>query len=332
MTRKRILLVLTAALLAACSPRLQEPGPHIQNSMHPTLTKTHYVTKDGTRLPLRRWGPESAPRGVLLALHGFNDYSNAFSSIGPWLAEHGIATLAYDQRGFGQSGQKGIWPGHNVLADDAHGAIAAIRDSYPDVPIYALGESMGGAVLMTAGNPEPLNIDGVILVAPAVWGRATIPAYQRATLWVFAHTMPWLSFSGKGIKRHPSDNIEMLKALGRDPHVIRNTRVDSMWGIVNLMDEALAAASSVQAPALLILGAHDDIVPPAASRRMIDALPTGPGTQPTIAVYDNGYHMLLRDLQGETVWQDILGWIDDPAAALRSGADHSDPKSRLPNN
>ena len=332
MIRTPLLLLLAAALLAACSPRIQEPGPRIDNPLRPVLTDTHYVTRDGTRLPLRRWVPDGPPRGVLLALHGFNDYSNAFSAFGPWLATQGIATLAYDQRGFGQSGQRGIWPEHDVLAADARGAVMAIGNAFPELPVYALGESMGGAVLMTAGHPEPLNVDGLVLVAPALWGRATIPAYQRATLWMFAHTMPWLTFSGQGIKRHPSDNIEMLRALGRDPHVIRNTRVDAMWGIVNLMDAALGAADRIPAPALLLLGAHDDIVPPRAIRRMLDALPDAPDRKPVIAVYDSGYHMLLRDLQGETVWQDIRGWIDDPATALSSGADRLDPKAHLSRN
>lgn len=330
MIAARILVLLVAAFLLACTPRLQTPGPNVQNPMPPKLTETHYITRDGTQLPLNRWLPETTPRAVVLALHGFNDYSQAFATFGPWMAEQGIATLAYDQRGFGGSDQNGIWPGHEVLADDARGAIEAINRAYPGLPVYGLGESMGGAVLMTAHDMSALDIDGLVLVAPAVWGRATIPAYQTATLWVFAHTMPWLSLSGQGIKRNPSDNIEMLRALGRDPLVIKNTRIDAMWGIVNLMDEALAAAQRFDAPMLLLFGAHDDIVPPEASRRMISALPDAPSNQRKIAVYDDGYHMLLRDLQGETVWRDILQWTRKPDAPLPSGADRSDPVSRLP--
>jgi len=41
------------------------------------------------------------------------------------------------------------------------------------------------------------------------------------------------------------------------------------------------------------------------------------------AVYENGYHMLLRDLHGETVWRDIAHWIRDRHAALPSAADRA---------
>jgi alpha-beta hydrolase superfamily lysophospholipase len=39
------------------------------------------------------------------------------------------------------------------------------------------------------------------------------------------------------------------------------------------------------------------------------------------AYYPDGYHMLLRDLQSEIVFADILAFLNDPAAQLPSGVD-----------
>lgn len=329
MRLRHALPLLLLAVLAACAPRIQDPGQNTRTLMTPKLTDTAFIAADGFELPLTRWQPESKPRAVVVALHGFNDYSNAFAEFGPQLAEHGITTLAYDQRGFGASDQRGIWPGGDQLRDDARAIIAAIRADYPGVPVYAMGESMGGAVLMSAWSAQPLDVDGLILVAPAVWGRVTMPVYQTMSLWLFAHTVPWLPLSGQGIKRSPSDNVEMLRALGRDPLVIKNTRVDSIWGIVNLMDEALESAPSLDAPALLLYGANDDIVPPDASMRMLEMLPDVADGQRRIAVYADGYHMLLRDLQSALVLRDVVSWIDDPDTGLPSGADTGDPVGKL---
>jgi acylglycerol lipase len=323
--------LILAALLATCTPRTQDSGPLAETPMPPslTLTETHFITPDGTRLPLRRWLPDTTPHAVIVTLHGFNDYSNAFAEIGPRLAENGIATLAFDQRGFGAAEKTGDWPGGDLLRADARAAIEAARAAYPGARVYGMGESMGGAVLMSAWSDAALDTDGLILVAPAVWGRATMPFYQSMSLWLFAHTMPWMPLSGQGIKRSPSDNVEMLHALGQDPLVIKNTRVDSIWGIVNLMDEALDAAATFDAPALLLYGANDDIVPPNASIQMIANLPDAPNSRRRIAVYEDGYHMLLRDLQGDVVLRDILSWIEDPAQKLPSGADVGDPREKF---
>ena len=48
-----------------------------------------------------------------------------------------------------------------------------------------------------------------------------------------------------------------------------------------------------------------------------------------VAVYESGYHMLLRDLQAETVWTDIAAWIGDRASPLPSGADRQPPEEAL---
>ena len=327
MTRTPLIACLLLLAVAACAPRLQDAGPFAETPMPASLTDTAFVTADGMSLPLRRWLPDTPPRAVVVALHGFNDYSNAFAGIGTFLAASGVAVFAYDQRGFGRAPQTGVWAGAGRMADDARTLIALLRARYPALPHYALGESMGGAVLMAAEEDAPLALDGFVLAAPAVWGRATMPFYQTAALWLTVHTLPWMTLSGSGLGITPSDNIEMLRALSRDPLVIKHTRVDAMWGIVNLMDDALASARRFDAPALFLYGARDEIVPPDATLRMFESLPAD-GAH-TIAVYDAGYHMLLRDLQAPTVWQDVLAWIGDRRATLPSGADRVDPVAVL---
>ena len=93
---------------------------------------------------------EGNPRAVIVALHGMSDYSNAFDMPGRLWAKLGITTLAYDQRGFGRSDHPGIWAGADVMRADLNDAVAAARARYPGVPVFALGESMGGAVVLTA--------------------------------------------------------------------------------------------------------------------------------------------------------------------------------------
>ena len=63
--------------------------------MTPYLTANSFATSDGVSLPLRQWLPEENPRTVIVALHGFNDYGNAFADIGAFFTRHGIAVLAY---------------------------------------------------------------------------------------------------------------------------------------------------------------------------------------------------------------------------------------------
>ena len=313
-------LALVAGLAGGCAPVVVAPGPAVTT---PALQVDRLVAADGTGLALRSWLPtDGAPRAVVIALHGFNDYGNFIAAAAAYLADRGIATYAYDQRGFGETPARGMWPGVKALADDLRAMTARVRARHPATPLYLLGASMGSAVIMVAmtGAAAP-GVDGLVLSGPAVWGRATMPFYQRWALAVAAHTVPWLTLTGRGLNIRASDNIEMLRALGRDPLVIKETRIDTIHGMVNLMDAAFDAAPRLATPALILYGENDEVIPKEPTERMIGRLSAGGRADRRIALYEKGYHMLLRDLQAETVWRDIAGWIEHPAAALPSGAD-----------
>ena len=291
----------------------------------PRFTATSFVAADGQVLPLREWSPDGTVKAVILALHGFNDYSNAFVGPGEAWAKLGIATYAYDQRGFGAAPERGFWPGRAALAADAATASWILRRRYPGVPLYLLGDSMGGAVAVVAmtgesGTPVP-DVDGVILTAPAVWGRATMDLLPRLALWGGVRLMPGLTLTGRGLEIRPSDNIAMLRALSRDPLVIKETRVDTIYGLVDLMDAALDSAPLLDVPLLVMYGAKDEIVPKTPIRRFVSSLPPECRHRAKLAWYEEGYHMLLRDLEGPIVATDVASWVLAPAAPLPSGAD-----------
>jgi alpha-beta hydrolase superfamily lysophospholipase len=293
----------------------------------PRFTEAEFVTADGQVLPLRRWLPRGDARAVILALHGFNDYSNSFDGSGKAWSQLGIATYAYDQRGFGAARERGLWPGRAALAADAATASQILRGLYPGVPLLLLGDSMGGAVAVVAmtresGTPVP-DVDGVILTAPAVWGRATMDLLPRLALWAGVRLMPGATLTGRGLEKKPSDNIAMLRALSRDPLVIKATRIDTIYGLVDLMDAALDSASRFGQPLLIMYGAKDEIVPMTPIRRFVRDLPPERRSRVRLAWYKDGYHMLLRDLEAPVVIADVANWVLTPAAPLPSGADRA---------
>lgn len=320
------LLGLLLIPLAACAPRLAPAGPGLaaQDLAAPTLRDETFVTADGTKLPLRHWQPPAgvAPHGVVLALHGFNDYSHAFAESGPALAAEGLIVYAYDQRGFGEAPHRGLWPGVEVLTGDLATAAELVAARHPDLPLALLGESMGGAVILAAlAGPAPPQADRVILAAPAVWARSTMPFYQRAALWFGARLFPGAHLTGKGLGIQASDNIEMLRGLGRDPLFIKETRVDAIYGLVNLMDAALQAGPKIHSETLLLYGARDEVVPAGPTFAFWRSLPAETKVRQRFAYYPEGWHMLLRDLQSQVVITDIAAWIHAPEAPLPSGAE-----------
>jgi len=309
-------------LLTACAPTEQDYTPVTRS---PELTPQVFDPGSRKPLPLRSWRPEGKPRAVIIALHGFNDYSQAFDIPGTILRPQGIATFAYDQRGFGLSEPQGVWGGIPNFTEDLKQAVVALRAEYPHTPLYILGESMGGAVASLAlSQPDFPRVDGVILVAPAVWGKDTMNVFWRGALWALAHTIPGHEMTGSDLKILATDNLALLRVMVHDPLVIKKTRVDAVYGIVALMNEGAAAMEDIKAPVLLLYGAKDQVIPPDPIRTAIGRLPDSA----RVAVYPDGYHMLLRDLGSDAPIGDIAGWIKNREKPLPSGYD-KDARERL---
>jgi acylglycerol lipase len=317
--------------LGACAPDFATAP----NAMGPPTAQSHLgpdvlTVDDGTRLPLRYWparGPGNRPapvHAIILAVHGFNDYSSCFEMPAEIWARNGIATLAYDQRGFGANADSGVWPGDDTLRSDLAAALRLTRARFPDLPVYVLGESMGAAVVLDAlARPGGLRPDGVILVAPAVWARRTMPLLNRVALWAGVRIMPAETFTGDGLGVVASDNYPMLRRLGRDPLFIKATRVDAIYGLVDLMDKALAAAPRDKLPTLVLYGAHDQVIPKEPILDFAAGLHGIAAGEQRLAYYRDGWHMLLRDLEGPLVADDVVAWIDDHQTPMPSGADRA---------
>ena len=286
----------------------------------PQWRDTEFVMRDGTALPYSAWLPAEglAPQAVMIGIHGFNDYRRAFELPGPYWAAQGMAVFAYDQRGFGAAPGRGIWPGQELLISDLEDVIAIARDRYPQVPIYLIGDSMGGGIALLAVQRPNLQgtVQGVVLNAPAVWGAETFNPFYRWGLWLLAHTVPRWEVTSQGMKIQVSDNIDLLRSLGRDPLMLRGARIDVVYGLVNLMDEALKAAGALPLPTLVLYGLRDEVIPKTAICSLLIRMPE---EKRIFLFYPMGYHLLLRDHQAPTVWKDVWQWIAGSPLASSDG-------------
>jgi alpha-beta hydrolase superfamily lysophospholipase len=313
--------LLAAVMLAGCTPLMvQQAGRPPLGFQGPRIEATDIVSFDGARLGLSEWDAAGEPWAVIVGLHGMNDYANAFHMAAPWWASEGVTTIAYDQRGFGRSPDRGIWAGDELMVEDLRTVTALARAKYPNALIVVAGESLGGAVAAEAfASDRPPQADRLVLLSPAVWGWHEQPLPNKTLLWLAAnftgpkvYTPPnWLTS-----KISPSDNRQELIAMGRDPLMIWGARSDTLYGLVSTMDKAADDVGKATIPTFYLYGAHDEIIPRKAAFKAASQLKPTDRT----AYYAHGWHLMMRDKQGPVVWNDILAFIRDPAAPLPSGA------------
>ncbi|WP_240454130.1 alpha/beta fold hydrolase [Halomonas sp. NO4] len=310
--------LLVTQLTACATPQFQESGPGAEA---PRLDSDTVIADDGYRLPLRHWPAKGERRAIVLGVHGFNDHSGSFTVLAEALTQEDITLYAHDQRGFGTTDQRGIWPGHARLAEDVTLVAELLRERYPETPLYLIGKSLGAAVAILGLTGEaPPPVAGSVLISPAVWGFDTMPWYQRLGLRLGVRLFPSMTFSARTTQRLgivATDDPEIKARMAEDPLILRHARIDTLYGVTQAMDAALAAAEALPSPALVLYGGEDDIIPPAAICVLLDRLSDDDAIR--FAFYPEGYHMLTRYTKREQTEADLAAWLTDTAATLPSG-------------
>ena len=251
-----------------------------------------------------------------------NDSRDAWEYPAPDLASAGIAVFSPDQRGFGTTPDRGLWAGGHEMADDARQMAQSLRARYPHTRLILMGESMGAAVLMVlAAEPNPPPVDGYVLIAPAVWGRAEMNVFLRAGLWLLSHTVPSMTVDRRwhrarqGQRQSRGDPPAVGRSADHPCHAVgHDPRPGGPDGLC-----ARRARRMFHGPALFLYGGHDELIPMKATAATWRALPAGVRE----AYYPAGYHLLMRDHERITPIEDTIAWILHPDAPLPSGADRA---------
>lgn len=161
-------------------------------------------SQEGIRLAVRRWEPANANeiKSVLVVHHGgCGWHSRYFDVLGKGLSSQGIAVVAYDQVGSGYSdsinGYRQYFDSMDTLDADLTKMVNDAKRKYNDKPVFCLGESFGGMVLLHHILREP-NTNGYILSGPVVHIRKEMlpPQFVQKIVIFLSRHFPHLKMPG----------------------------------------------------------------------------------------------------------------------------------------
>jgi alpha-beta hydrolase superfamily lysophospholipase len=262
----------------------------------------------GLPLYYQAWLPPDRPhRAVLVNLHGLGDHSGLYPNLANHFPGRGIALYAYDMRGNGRSpGQRAYISGWHEHREDLHAFLARVREWEGDLPLFVLGNSLGGLVVLEYALQHPGGLAGVIAAAPPL-GELGVPPVLMTLGRLLSRVFPRFSLK-----------VGMdLSGLARDPAVVEAVLADPFFhrrGTARLSTEVTAAITRVQegaahlsVPLLILHGSDDRMVPADGSRRFFAQVPY---SDREFREYPGAYHGLLADLGYQDVLADLGRWIE----------------------
>ena len=264
-------------------------------------------TRDGVKLRTDRWPAAGAPRAHLLLVHGIAEHAGRYGHVAAQLAQAGIETHAYDQRGFGGSGGRRAFVDRwSQYHDDLEDRLADVRSTADGLPVVLYGHSMGGLIALgyvLADPPRPLP-DLLVLSAPAL--DASVPRWKRTLAGILAGTIPRFAIANTFPKGALSSDPTVEMAYLADPIAVHRTT--ARLGAALFDEQArvrtvLASGGPLPLPTYVLHGADDPIVPEWATR----SLEGRPNV--TRRVYEGLHHETHNEPSGAAVVADTIAWI-----------------------
>ncbi len=257
--------------------------------------------------------PAGRPQAVVV-LHGaIGVPQRSYRHFAAWLAaERGMACLTYDYRDFGLSATRSLGLSRATLLDwgvlDQEAALNAAEVLLPDVPLWVIGHSLGGAMLPFH---RPREIERAIVVTAGLVHVSDHPWPYRARARQFWHISGPLATLAAGYM--PGKRLGLGSDLPagvfwqwRRWCLNRGFHLNDAGTLLPPLDR-----ESHRAPTRLIAVEDDVMVPAVAVWRLMDLIPEAMKRQKVLRPGDFGLkaigHFGIFRPENAILWPAVLG-------------------------
>jgi alpha-beta hydrolase superfamily lysophospholipase len=305
----------------------QNTGLKFVRDVNPTQTKASTATiltrqKPGQRgnAPCLRWVDSTMPpQAVILCIHGLGLHNGSYEDFGKRMSRLGYAVYAVDMRGFGSykdaEGKNQV--DFDGCLSDIKSTLKVLHRAHANLPLFLLGESMGGAIALRATALYPDLVDGLISSVPS--GERF--KQGRSSLSVAMHLLegPNKSFDvGTGVINQATVKPELKEAWANDPLNRMNLSPVELITFQKFMNQNHDIAPLIKdKPVLFVQGCNDKLVKPEGTVELFNELGT---KDRKIQLIENGEHLIFEENQfSDAAIESLDNWIATRLAKIEEG-------------
>lgn len=299
----------------------------------------YYPSKDGlTQIHAIEWLPEGEVRGVLQIAHGMVEFIDRYDRFASFMASQGFYVVGNDHLGHGKSvtdeSQLGYFAKENgnlCVVGDMQQLREDTQKKYPNVPYFLLGHSMGsfltrqyieiygeglaGAIVMGTGYQSAATLNAAIGLSgmlkklkgdhhrSALLNNMALGSYNKA--FEPARTKnDWLCRDEAIVDAYEANPLnQFLFTVNGYNNLFRGLRFAEKQKNLDKIPKDL--------PILVVSGGNDPVGECGKGPRMVAEAYKKTGIKNvTLKLYPGDRHEILNELDKETVYQDILNWVE----------------------
>lgn len=277
------------------------------------------------------WLPEGEPKAVVQLVHGICEYALRYDPFATFLTEHGFAVVGHDHLGHGLTArgpeEYGYFTQWWDLVHDVRGVQMKVRETYPELPYFLLGHSMGSFVARTFLIDYPGEMDGCILSGTGQEPALTVAAGKLLTgigdprkvnklfyqLSIGAYNRKfapartgadWICRDEKVVDAYLADPLCNFQTTAGMNHAM-------MTGLQYVARKENLAKMDKDTPVYFFAGDQDPVGAMGKGVQKVAGWFREAGVKDvTVKLYPGGRHEMLNETNREEVFRDTLGWLE----------------------
>ncbi|MBY0356826.1 MAG: alpha/beta fold hydrolase [Candidatus Obscuribacterales bacterium] len=270
-------------------------------------------------VPCLAWVRPGVPtKAVLLCVHGLGLNSKSWQTFGDKMSAQGLPTYAIDVRGFGSwmeaKGHKDV--DFKACIEDLRGTLEWISKAHYGKPIFLVGESMGGAIVLQCAAAYPDLMSGVIS-ACASGDRFKEKKMNLAVALHLVAGGPRRGFDiGKSVVNQATQNPELREQWAEDPLNRMDLSPRDLVQFQAFMNRNHDAAKEIKnLPVLMVQGSKDGLVKPEGTEELYQELAT---KEKEMIMVPNSEHLIFEEGQcSDQVLEQVAQWISKYSTGAR---------------
>ncbi|MEK6807117.1 MAG: alpha/beta hydrolase [Pseudomonadota bacterium] len=292
--------------------------------------------RDGRALHVYRWLPVSAPKGIVLIIHGMAEHGSRYTRFAKALTTAGYAVYVPDLPGHGKTAVTENERGHFADRDGWTYVLRAVHEvqrtaqrEQPRVPVAVFGHSMGSFILQHYVVRYGDRLDATIFsgthgdLGPK--RRVALALMKTEALLLGARHKSALGeqIGFKDYARKFKDRRSDFDWLSRDSNEVSAYIADPHCGhrcTAQLWCDLLDACGAItdlerlrripkKLPMLIIAGEHDPVGGGRGAKMLAENYKRAGLKEVEVKVYAEARHELLNETNREEVTDDVVGWL-----------------------
>ena len=260
------------------------------------------------KINYRQWGV-SEPKAILLLVHGLGTHGGRWEAMADFFVKKNISSYAIELGNPNQPDGLERRPNYiNNYHTDILSLYKIVTANNPSKKIFLVGESMGALVSFSLASCNAGLFAGLICISPAFANKlkASASDYLKIAASIFYNSKKCIDI--------PIDSsictrdIEFRKNMDSDPMEYKSAPPKLLLDILLAQMGVNELKNKMNTPVLFLTAGADMVADPKMARKIFDSLAL---KDKKIIEYPDMYHSLSIELGRETVFEDILKWVED---------------------